>query len=395
MASFAELFGLSPIEGSLFPVSEEAQKQAQGMGILQSGLGILANSRGKSLGQALGAGGMMGLQGYNTQMQTAQQNQMMQAMRAAQMAKAKREQDQAGALDAYIASLPPEQQALAKADPVGFAKRSAEVMLRPPKDPQLVTVPVDGQPGVTRQMWVTPGATDGQYLGGPKLPEILNPDVQAARQAIAARGAPNVTNRISVDTGKSLAGKVGDIADNALNSATSAAQQMANNNRVLEALDSGKVMAGPGTTLRTAALQVGSMLGVGGKDATEALVNTRKVVQGLAESTLASRGMLKGQGQVTEYEQKTLEKARSGNIDDMTIPELRAIFQVANRLAQEQYSRSSSSLQEIQTNPEYRQIAPFYRAPELPQPYQAPAPAAPTASPARVRRFNPVTGKIE
>lgn len=91
MASLAEMLGIAPVDGALFPISEEAQQNAKNMGLLQAGLGILANSRGKSFGQAIGAGGMQGLQGYQTNLQQLQQNQMMQAMRMAQLTKMKQD----------------------------------------------------------------------------------------------------------------------------------------------------------------------------------------------------------------------------------------------------------------------------------------------------------------
>ena len=40
--------------------------------------------------------------------------------------------------------------------------------------------------------------------------------------------------------------------------------------------------------------------------------NTRQTIRGLAEFTISVRKKLKGQGQITEYEQKTLQKAYSG-----------------------------------------------------------------------------------
>ena len=68
-----------------------------------------------------------------------------------------------------------------------------------------------------------------------------------------------------------------------------------------KALDTGKVSSGPGTTFGMALKQIGQSMGMGVDQ--EALNKTRTVITGLAEMTLQARGELKGQGQVTEYEQ--------------------------------------------------------------------------------------------
>lgn len=64
-----------------------------------------------------------------------------------------------------------------------------------PLSPTLTEVGVAGQPGVTQRGWVAPGSQDVTPVGAPKMPEILNPAVQAARANVAKAGASrtNVT----------------------------------------------------------------------------------------------------------------------------------------------------------------------------------------------------------
>lgn len=66
-----------------------------------------------------------------------------------------------------------------------------------PHAPTLTEVGVPGQAGYTQRAWVTPGSADTLPVGAPKVPDILNPDVQAARQRVARAGASNTTVNIA------------------------------------------------------------------------------------------------------------------------------------------------------------------------------------------------------
>ena len=133
-----------------------------------------------------------------------------------------------------------------------------------------------------------------------------------------------------------------------------------------EALNSGNVIAGPLAGPRLKFAQVLDMAGAGDK---EKLVNTRTAIQGLATLTLESRAELKGQGQVTENEQKLLERARSGNIEDMTISELQQVVNISQRLAGRLWSNHQTLLKTMETDPAAADSLRYYRPTgELPKP---------------------------
>ena len=91
------------------------------------------------------------------------------------------------------------------------------------------------------------------------------------------------------------------------------------------------------------------------------LVNTRNAIQGLAAMTLESRAELKGQGQVTENEQKLLERARSGSIEDMTVAELQQIVNVSQRLANRLWSNHQTLLTTMESDPAAADAIRYYR----------------------------------
>lgn len=141
----------------------------------------------------------------------------------------------------------------------------------------------------------------------------------------ARAGATNVTNRIENKVGESIAGQVGPIMK-ASAEKTTGAINLANSSRLmLEALDKGNVYVGPTANARLKLAQFGQVLGVGGKDEEEKINNTRQLIRSLSEGAVEARKELAGQGQVTENEAAAVTKAYSGNIEDLTVSEIRLI----------------------------------------------------------------------
>lgn len=202
-------------------------------------------------------------------------------------------------------------------------------------------------------------------------------------------GANSVS--LSVNTEKSflneLAGGLGKSITDARGTAQASLGTINTVNRLMEALDSNQVMAGPGTTFRQYGLQVGSMLGVSGKDAQEKLLNTRQAIQSLAQLELDAAQQMKGQGQITEAERSIIRRAASGDIDGMTTGELRLLGGVLDRTARTKIQSYRSQVKPLQANPNAAPLAPFLDVEEPPQ-------RAPSAQP-KVRRYNPATGRIE
>lgn len=196
-------------------------------------------------------------------------------------------------------------------------------------------------------------------------------EVQDKFNATLARMHPATTinnNQIGAkDVAKDLASNVGNMADASKAGAVSGVSMMQNGNRILQALDSGQVIAGPGAKLRMFGTQLANVLGMGGDDA---LANTRAAIQGLASMTVDARGKMKGQGQVSDYEGRLLEKAASGNVDDMTAPEIRTIVGVNQRLAKQMWDAHQKFLTKMRADPNAQASYQYYVPDvEMPQAY--------------------------
>lgn len=205
--------------------------------------------------------------------------------------------------------------------------------------------------------------------GGPQAnQQYQNYDLTSRRA-----GAPktNVTVQAGSSFGTGLGTGAADILKASQAKAESAASTIAQGNEILRALDSGKVMAGPTTTLKKVGMQL-----FGGDQSK--LNATTEVIKGLSEITLQSRGMLKGQGQITEYEQKTLEKARSGNIDDLTTGEIRTIIKVNERLGRATIAANRDVMGRAAkaAGGEGGDFINMFDVPD-PEPYKPPGPAVP------------------
>lgn len=175
---------------------------------------------------------------------------------------------------------------------------------------------------------------------------------------IKQAGRSVTTVAVNTATGKSLAAPVGGRAEASLVKAEGASGIMENANMVREALNSGNVIAGTLAGPRLKFAQLMETVGAGDK---QKLVNTRNAIQGLAAMTLESRAELKGQGQVTENEQKLLERARSGNIEDMTVAELQQIVNVSQRLAGRLWSNHETLLKTMESDPAAADALRYYR----------------------------------
>ena len=171
-------------------------------------------------------------------------------------------------------------------------------------------------------------------------------------------GAGNVTATASTGAvAKSLSAPVGQRVETSLIKAEGATSMMDTSNSVREALNAGNVIAGPLAGVRTKFAQLLELAGAGDK---EKLVNTRTAIQGLAGLTLESRAELKGQGQITDTETKLLEKARSADVGDMTIPELQQVVTVSQRLASRLYGNHQILLDRMKGDPAAKDSMRYY-----------------------------------
>ena len=218
----------------------------------------------------------------------------------------------------------------------------------------------------------------------PKIPAALqeleaymamSPEQKAAFEKLQKIKATNVTTTAtSSPTGKSLSDPVGKRVEGSLAKAEGAAGLMENANMIQEALNSGKVIAGPMAGPRTTIAQ---LLNMAGADNQAQLQNSLSVAKGLAGLTLESRGELKGQGQVTDTETKLLERARSGDTT-LTLDELQQVVNVSQRLARRLWGNHENLLKTMEKDPAAKDSIEYYRpSGRLPEPVPSNKPATP------------------
>lgn len=232
---------------------------------------------------------------------------------------------------------------------------------------------------------------DGMRIGANGMPEwipgYLDGKVQIGRASAANTNV--VLPKIEVKTGESIAGQVGPILKDTRAQAIAGRSLVDSAGRVLDAADSGNLYAGPGATIKLRGAQIADSFGITGKDTAEKIKNTRAVVRGMAEQAVSARSQLGGQAQISNAEQALLDRATSGDIDDLTTPEIVQIAQLNDRLGRQMYQGHQQYLQTMSQNPNLQGLAGFYQVPELPAQRQ------PKAATGGVRRYNPQTGRIE
>lgn len=196
---------------------------------------------------------------------------------------------------------------------------------------------------------------------------------------------------VNVNTAKPLLNTVaeglGKQIDASLENARAAIPAIQTAQSLKSAIDSGKVVSGPGASFRVTGLQIGQMLGIGGNSGAEVLSNTRQAIQSMAQAELNAAAQMKGQGQITESERDIIRRAASGRIDDLTGPEIKQLADVMEKTARFKIKQHQQNVGRLQSMPEAAPLVPFYSIDE------PPAYSAPNAT--RVRRYNPATGRIE
>lgn len=228
----------------------------------------------------------------------------------------------------------------------------------------------------TNGVWANPYTGDGVKVApqNPNQPFVYGSDgkpvpnvaFQQYEMGRTKAGAPRTNVRVENRMGESLAGQVGPMVKAGYDGAEGALAQADAADRVMKALNSGKVLAGPGASMKLYGLQLANALGIRGGSTEEILLNTRSTVKGLAEFSLNARKSLAGQGQITENEQALLTKAVSGDIDSLTAPEIQQIAQITRRQAEKLYGRHQSNVDRLRSDPSLSGLADFYSLPSLP-----------------------------
>jgi len=199
---------------------------------------------------------------------------------------------------------------------------------------------------------IVPSTPKNQSLGpmgdAQKLLSTLTPGTKPYADTVAYIAKLNALPvGMTINTGeKSLKTQLGTNVANALETSATQARSAINTlgvvTNIRNALVTGKVITGPGTTARQIFLQLSG-------NNPEALAQTRQVIQGLAQLTLNSRGLLKGQGQVSDFEGRLLEKAQSGNIDNLTGTEISTVIDVIERQGRDAIKLNKTYVQKAKT----------------------------------------------
>lgn len=193
------------------------------------------------------------------------------------------------------------------------------------------------------------------------------PLVQVKREiAVAGRPTVNVTNKIENKAAENIAGQVGPILKDSATAAEGAVRTLDAANRIISAVDSGNIVAGPLANTRVTARQAAQLLGIGGATNAEVLRNTREVIRGLAEMTLQGRKQMSGQGAITESESKLAEKATSGDITDLTPAEIRQLANASRRASQFTIQSHQRKIEAANKLPGTQGLTPFFSSPQVP-----------------------------
>lgn len=215
-------------------------------------------------------------------------------------------------------------------------------------------------------------AANQPFIAGPDGKPVANAPVQQFQLTKAATGAPRTSVNLAVNTEKNLLSNIGDVVGKdigtAVQNARGAVGTLNTVNQIRQALDTGKVIAGPGTTARQFLGQVGQVIGIAGKDATEKLTNTRSAIQGLAQLELDAAQQMRGQGQITEAERSIIRRAASGDIDTMTVPELRTLTTVLDKTARQKIQINRANVNRLAQNPNAAPLVDYMKVDE-PAPY--------------------------
>ena len=195
----------------------------------------------------------------------------------------------------------------------------------------------------------------------PFLPDgTPNTAFQQFKLTDSKSSAPSVSVKVDNKVGEGLAKEIGPMLAASKSAAEGANQTLDTASRIDTAIASGKLIAGPFSNGRVKLLQIGNVLGINGADDNEKLSNTRTTIQGLAQFSLSGRSALKGQGQISDYEGKLLQKATSGDIEDLTVPEIKVLMGTAKRVAKAQQTIHQNNMKVMRSKPELAGVADFY-----------------------------------
>lgn len=395
----------------------EFAKTPEGQGLLSAAFGGLAGARRGTPLNNIGRGGLAGLAGYSgaidRQSQEGEQafqkqfRQMQMDDMVAKAQKQKGEQEWRGGLPGVMKQAETSYGAGMEGPTMtpGNPKALDQYLLDPrspfaddllkqkimPKERKLRTVGgVVLDESTMQPVYTTPEKLNPNQpfmiVDGAIVPNKAYQDYETGK-AKAGASSVTVNNKVENKASESVAGQVGPILEKSLTSAEGAMRVLDASTRVISAMDSGKVITGPLANARVTGLQIGQMLGVGGRDDADVLANTRQAIRGLSEMTLQGRKEMSGQGAITDRESALAEKATSGDISNLTAAEVKILANASARASRYAIQKHQARVKNAGALPGMGNITPFFDVPPMQQE------AAPNAVP--TMRWNPQTNKLE
>lgn len=199
------------------------------------------------------------------------------------------------------------------------------------------------------------------------------------------------STNVTVNAGqKALLTDVGKNVAESINNTFVAAQGAQSTLRTIEnirPLIKAGVYSGPLSTAPKVLDQLATSLGITGKDDSERLKNTAVAMQGLANIELQAAQSIKGQGAVTDFERKLIERAAAGNLQTFTQAEVLALLSGLEKTSRYKIQAHEKNLGRLRTVKDAEGFADFLSLDQQ-VPVSAPAPTG-------VRKFNPATGRLE
>jgi len=204
--------------------------------------------------------------------------------------------------------------------------------------------------------------------------------------------ASNVpSTNVTVNAGqKALLTDVGKNVAESINNTFVTAQGAQSTLRTIEnirPLIKAGVYSGPLSSAPRVLDQLATSLGITGKDDSERLKNTAVAMQGLATIELDAAKNIKGQGAVTDFERGLIKRAAAGDLQTFTQAEVLALLSGLEKTSRYKIQAHEKNLGRLRTVKDAEGFADFLSLDEQ-------VPATQTA-PARVRKFNPATGRLE
>lgn len=336
------------------------------VGALQLGMGLLNAGGPSRMPVSLGQGIAQAGAGALNSMRQARQDQVSTLMRNAQMEELKRKQlkdlRQQQILEAFGSSItdPAERQRF-MVDPETYVKQMNEFKtVDPTHDVYRGGVRVSAGTPKPQKMgteqifqngaWQTYQTADG-------VPDFTKPLGTPFKKGANASETNVTMPKIEVKAGESIVGPIGPMLKDSKIAAVGAAKMNDAADRILKAVDTKAVSSGP---LTSATMTIKQFLNPSGGKETENIRQTRQVIRALAESSVEARKELQGQGQVTENEALAVQKAMSGDIDSLTIGELKDIANLNKKMASFRARSHKTMLDTVKKNPSTAQYAPFY-----------------------------------